>query len=116
GLLPLRLVLLSPWKWLVGGNDQCLLFDAKHYRSFKWHSGTGSDTLRGLEIMKTMKALGFRVESLFANRYVSGRMYAGPRSFLAFRAALFSAFGGSAMASGAYLLFCHMVVIFLMPV
>lgn len=115
-LLPLRLVLLSPWKWLVASNDQCLLFDAKHYRSFKWHSGTGSDTPRGPEIMKTMKALGFRVESLFANRYVSGRMYTGERSFLDFQGDLISDFGGSAMALGAYLLFSYLGMIFLIPV
>lgn len=114
-LLPLRLVLLTRWKWLVAGSEQCLFFDARHYRAFQWHTDAEGATLSGQEIMRKMKSLGFRVESLFANGYVSGRLYAGRSSFLDFQGDLIAGFRGSALALSAYLVLSYLGLLFVLP-
>lgn len=121
-LLPLRLILLTRWKWLAAANGQFLLFNAVHYRTFQWHLGGQSsapgeaELPDGTRIMKKVKELGFRVESLFANRYVTGRMYAGRNGFVAFREDLISGSGGNFLLLFLYLLLCCIGFMYLLPV
>ncbi|QEC54079.1 glycosyl transferase family 2 [Anseongella ginsenosidimutans] len=114
-LLPLRLILLTRWKWLAAGSGQFLLFDARHYQAFQWHSQTGSSGPDASDIMKKMKELGFRVEALFANGYVSGRIYTGKRCFGAFRKDVLSGFEGNIPVMFMYLLLCCLGPLCLMP-
>lgn len=114
-LLPLRLTLMTRWKWMVAAGAQFQLFNAQHYRTFKWHASGKASATGQWQLMKKMKALGFRVESLFAQGYVSGRMYAGEQDFGNFRDDLTAGFGGNALLLLTYLLCCTAGLTLLLP-
>ena len=83
-LLPLRLVRLSKSPAFSAASGQFMLFDAENYKENQWHEQVRNKVVEDIEIMRSVKGLGFRGEALLANGYIFCRMY---RSFT-------DAFGG----------------------
>ncbi|TZF86086.1 glycosyltransferase (plasmid) [Pedobacter sp. BS3] len=76
-LLPLRLVRLSNNPSFAAASGQFMLFDAENYRNRQWHKQVKNRVVEDIEIMKALKAEGFKGEALLANGYIRCRMYSG---------------------------------------
>ena len=77
-LLPLRLVRLSKSPAFSAASGQFMLFNADNYMENQWHEQVRNRVVEDIEIMRSVKTLGFRGEALLANGYIFCRMY---RSF-----------------------------------
>ncbi|PJJ84136.1 glycosyltransferase [Mucilaginibacter auburnensis] len=77
GLLPLRLVYLIKNHSIATASGQFMLFDAQSYREHKWHQKVKEKVVEDTEIMRMVKAAGYRGETLLANGMLSSRMYTG---------------------------------------
>lgn len=62
-LVPLRLVRLLPGQAFAVASDKCMFFNAALYRNHGWHAGR--------EVMKTVKAENYKVETLLGNRLIT---------------------------------------------
>ena len=76
-LLPLRLVYLTRHYAVAAASGQFMFFDAGSYRKQQWHSIVKKAVVEDVEIMKKVKAAGYRGESLLANGLIACRMYTG---------------------------------------
>ncbi len=77
-LLPLRLVRLSKSPAFSAASGQFMMFNAENYKENQWHELVKKKVVEDIEIMRSVKGLGFRGEALLANGYIFCRMY---RSF-----------------------------------
>jgi chlorobactene glucosyltransferase len=77
-LLPLRLVRLAKSPAFSAASGQFMMFNADTYREYQWHEQVRNKVVEDIEIMRSVKASGFRGEALLANGYIFCRMY---RSF-----------------------------------
>jgi chlorobactene glucosyltransferase len=75
GLLPLRLVYLIKNHFVAAASGQFMLFDAELYLRHQWHRQAKDKIVEDAEIMRMVKAEGFRGEALLANGMLSSRMY-----------------------------------------
>ncbi|HYH57390.1 MAG TPA: glycosyltransferase family 2 protein [Anseongella sp.] len=116
-LLPLRLILLSRSTHFAAASGQFMLFNARHYKAFQWHLESDEGSADGTSIMKRIKELGFRAETLLANGYVTARMYSGfGPAMKSLSEILVSGFERSAPALLVYLLLCGLGYLFILPV
>jgi hypothetical protein len=67
-LVPLRLVRLFSSPVFSAASSQCVFFDAGVYKKYDWHARLNGNLPEALEIVKAVKANGFKVETLLANR------------------------------------------------
>jgi len=74
-LLPLSLVRLLKFPSLAAANGQFMLFDAYIYRQNQWHEQLKSVTVEDIEIARTMKSQGYRVQTLLGDDAIRCRMY-----------------------------------------
>ncbi|MBC7744492.1 MAG: glycosyltransferase family 2 protein [Flavobacterium sp.] len=74
-LLPLRLVRLSGNPAFSAASGQFMLFEARNYQQYKWHTMVKDKVVEDIEIMKLVKSFKFRAEALLANGYIKCRMY-----------------------------------------
>lgn len=75
GLLPLRLVYLIKTHFIAAASGQFMLFSADDYRRHQWHSVVKDKIVEDAEIMRMVKAAGYRGETLLANNMLTSRMY-----------------------------------------
>lgn len=66
-LTPLRLVRLLPSPVFSAGSNQCMFFDAALYRKYEWEQRFRGRLPEALEVIKTVKQEGFKVETLLGN-------------------------------------------------
>ncbi len=76
-LLPVRLIYLSENYAFAAASGQFMLFDAAVYRQEQWHLQAKDKIVEDVEIMKQVKAAGYKGEGLLANGLISCRMYTG---------------------------------------
>ena len=62
-LVPLRLIRLLPGQVFAVASDKCMFFNAALYRNHGWNTGR--------EIIRTIKAENYKVETLLGNRLIS---------------------------------------------
>lgn len=74
-LLPLRLVKLSSNPAFAAASGQFMLFDALIYKQRRWHLQVKNKVVEDIEILKEVKRLNYRCETLLANGYIFCRMY-----------------------------------------
>lgn len=74
-ILPLVMVKKSPWKDFAAANGQFMLFDAQNYLLHRYHEKFRGDPVEDIRIMREMKRLGYRVETLLSSGQISCRMY-----------------------------------------
>ena len=74
-LLPLPLVRMLKFPSLAAANGQFMLFYAKPYRQNQWHEKLKSVTVEDIEIARTMKGQGHRVQTLLGDEAIRCRMY-----------------------------------------
>jgi hypothetical protein len=67
-LVPLRLVRLFSSPVFSAASSQCMFFDAGVYKKYDWHARLNGNLPEALEIVKAVKANGFKVETLLGNR------------------------------------------------
>jgi chlorobactene glucosyltransferase len=75
-LLPLTLTRLSRNPAFSAANGQCMLFRASAYRTYRFHEKLKKEAVEDIRIMKEMKQLRLRTETLLGGQYISCRMYA----------------------------------------
>ncbi len=75
GLLPLRLVYLIKHHFVAAASGQFMLFRADSYRQHQWHNQVKDKVVEDAEIMRIVKAAGYRGETLLANKMLTSRMY-----------------------------------------
>lgn len=75
-LLPLSLTRLSRNPAFSAANGQCMLFRASAYRTYHFHEKLKKEAVEDIRIMKEMKQLGLRTETLLGGQFISCRMYA----------------------------------------
>lgn len=78
-LLPLRLVRLSSNPAFSAASGQFMMFDARDYEKYQWHSRVKEKIVEDIEIMKLLKKSGLVGEALLANGYIVCRMYSNFR-------------------------------------
>ncbi|QQL49241.1 glycosyltransferase [Mucilaginibacter ginkgonis] len=76
-LLPLKLVYFLKSPLFAAASGQFMLFDAEVYRQNQWHEQVQAAIVEDIEIMRNVKAAGYRGEALLANGLISCRMYTG---------------------------------------
>ena len=74
-LLPLRLVRLSKSPAFSAASGQFMLFNAENYKENQWHEQVRNKVVEDIEIMRSVKASGYRGEALLANGFIFCRMY-----------------------------------------
>lgn len=62
-LVPLRLIRLLPGQVFAVASDKCMFFNAALYRNHGWNAGR--------EVIRTIKAENYKVETLLGNRLIS---------------------------------------------
>lgn len=103
-LLPLRLVRLSKSPAFSAASGQFMMFHADNYKENQWHEQVRNKVVEDIEIMRSIKALGFRGEALLANGYIFCRMYRSFRgAFRGFSKNLLAAFNNSIIGLFLYL-------------
>lgn len=75
GLLPLRLVYLIKNHTVAAASGQFMLFTGNTYRRYQWHNQVKDKVVEDAEIMRIVKAAGYRGETLLANGMLNSRMY-----------------------------------------
>nr|WP_294795128.1 glycosyltransferase family 2 protein [uncultured Mucilaginibacter sp.] len=75
GLLPLRLVYLIKNHFVATASGQFMLFNAEVYRRHQWHTQVRDKIVEDAEIMRMVKAAGYRGEILLSNNMLTSRMY-----------------------------------------
>lgn len=104
-LLPLRLVRLSKNPVFSAASGQFMLFSAAIYKENQWHERVRNKVVEDIEIMRSVKALGFRGEALLANGYIFCRMYTNFTSaFQGFSKNLLAGFNNNIVGLFLYLL------------
>ncbi len=110
-LLPLRLVRLSKSPAFSAASGQFMMFTADNYKENQWHEQVKEKVVEDIEIMRSLKGLGFKGEALLANGYIFCRMY---RSF----AGAFQGFSKNLLAGFNYNiagLFLYLLLVILGP-
>jgi chlorobactene glucosyltransferase len=74
-LLPLRLISRSRHPSLAAANGQFMLFDAQIYRRQRFHEHLRTERVEDINIIRMMKNMGYRCQTLLSNGQVSCRMY-----------------------------------------
>ncbi len=74
-LLPIRLIFLSKNYAFAAASGQFMLFDANIYKREQWHRQAQNKVVEDVEIMKQVKAAGYKGEGLLANGLIRCRMY-----------------------------------------
>lgn len=104
-LLPLRLVRLSKSPAFSAASGQFMMFNADNYREYQWHEQVKNKVVEDIEIMRSVKALGFRGEALLANGYIFCRMYRSfTEAFRGFSKNLLAGFNNNVIGLFLYLL------------
>ncbi len=104
-LLPLRLVRLSKSPAFSAASGQFMLFNAANYKENQWHEQVRNKVVEDIEIMRSLKALGYRGEALLANGYIFCRMYTGfTTAFQGFSKNLLAGFNNNIVGLFFYLL------------
>ncbi|MCF8308332.1 MAG: glycosyltransferase [Bacteroidales bacterium] len=76
-LLPLPLVRKLNYPSLAAANGQFMLFDAETYQQNQWHEKLKAVTVEDIEIARTMKSQGYRIQTLLGDDSIRCRMYRG---------------------------------------
>ncbi|MEJ7693076.1 glycosyltransferase family 2 protein [Daejeonella sp.] len=104
-LLPLRLVRLSKSPAFSAASGQFMMFKAENYKEYQWHEMVKKKVVEDIEIMRSVKGLGFRGEALLANGYVFCRMYRNfTDAFRGFSKNLLAGFNNNVIGLFLYLL------------
>ena len=104
-LLPLRLVRLSKSPAFSAASGQFMLFNAENYKENQWHQQVRNKVVEDIEIMRSIKAAGYRGEALLANGYIFCRMYGGfTEAFQGFSKNLLAGFNNNIIGLFLYLL------------
>ena len=104
-LLPLRLVRLSKSPAFSAASGQFMMFSAENYKENQWHELVRNKVVEDIEIMRSLKALGYRGEALLANGYIFCRMYTGfTTAFQGFSKNLLAGFNNNIVGLFFYLL------------
>ena len=104
-LLPLRLVRLSKSPAFSAASGQFMMFSAGNYKKNQWHEQVKTKVVEDIEIMRSIKSLGYRGEALLANGYISCRMYRSfTEAFQGFSKNLLAGFNNNIIGLFLYLL------------
>ncbi len=76
-LLPLPAVARSRRPSLAAANGQCMLFAAETYRHNTWHALVRQEAVEDIQIARSMKRRGYRIETLLSDGQIACRMYTG---------------------------------------
>jgi len=111
-LLPLRLVRLAKSAAFSAASGQFMLFKADSYKENQWHEQVRNKVVEDIEIMRSVKATGFRAEALLANGYIFCRMYTSfTEAFQGFSKNLLAGFNNSIVG-----LFLYLLLVILGPI
>ncbi|MES2873544.1 MAG: glycosyltransferase family 2 protein [Bacteroidota bacterium] len=111
-LLPLRLVRLSKSPAFSAASGQFMMFSAENYKENEWHDLVRNKVVEDIEIMRTLKSLGYRGEALLANGYIFCRMYGSmSAAFQGFSKNLLAGFNNNIIG-----LFLYLLLVILGPI
>lgn len=74
-LLPLIFIRIIPWRSFSAANGQFMMFEGELYRRHYFHEMMKDRPVEDIQIIRKMKELGYKVETLLSNGQVSCRMY-----------------------------------------
>lgn len=74
-LLPLRFVSIFKNASFAAASGQFMMFTSENYKQNRWHEMVKSEVVEDMEIMKNLKGLGYRAETLLGNGFIKCRMY-----------------------------------------
>lgn len=105
-LLPMGLISRSLYPSLSAANGQFMLFRAREYRQHQFHRLVKDIHVEDIHIMRKVKQMGYRAQTLLSRGEISCRMYDSFRSGIAgFTRSVFAFFGGSALITILFTLF-----------
>ncbi len=97
-LLPLFLIRRCSWTSLSAANGQMMLFSGKAYREHRFHERVRDRLAEDIEIMRVIKRLRLKGETLVGRKEIRCRMYRGYLEGVnGFSRNIFSMFGNSVM-------------------
>lgn len=95
-LLPLFLVRRCRWTSFSAANGQMMLFRGEAYRKYRFHESVKEKLAEDIEIMKAVKKLRLRGETLVGRGEIRCRMYSGYKEGVnGFSRNIFTMFGNS---------------------
>lgn len=105
-MLPMITIRSSFRPSLAAANGQFMLFAGKVYRQHRFHELLKDQSVEDIHISRTMKSMGYRVDTLLSSGEVECRMYSGFREALnGFSRYLLTFFGGSVAGLLLFVLF-----------
>lgn len=105
-LLPMGLMSRSFYPSLSAANGQFMLFRARDYRQHQFHRLVKDIHVEDIHIIRKVKQMGYRAQTLLSRGEISCRMYDSFRSGIAgFTRSIFAFFGGSALLMILFTLF-----------
>jgi hypothetical protein len=95
-LLPLFLIRRCSWSSFSAANGQMMLFHGGTYRRYRFHERVRDRMAEDIEIMRLVKRLGYKGDTLVGRREIECRMYRGYMEGInGFSRNIFSMFGNS---------------------
>lgn len=95
-LLPMKLISRSFYPSLSAANGQFMLFRAREYRQHLFHHLVKEFNVEDIHIMRKVKQMGYRAQTLLSRGEISCRMYDSYRNgIFGFTRSVFAFFGGS---------------------
>lgn len=115
-LLPLWWILRLPFASMAAANGQFMLFEAKTYKKYDWHTLVRAIVVEDIAIMREVKVRGLRGMTLLGNNWIRCRMY---RSFAegikGFSKNILAGFGNSILGLIIYLCLILPLWLIVMP-
>ncbi|MCI4671540.1 MAG: glycosyltransferase family 2 protein [Bacteroidia bacterium] len=104
-LLPLWSIYRLPFPSLAAANGQFMLFKARNYRRYNWHSLVKNVVVEDIEIMREVKKAGLKGMTFVGSELVKVRMYKGFKEGInGFSKNLLAGFGNSILGLWVYLI------------
>jgi cellulose synthase/poly-beta-1,6-N-acetylglucosamine synthase-like glycosyltransferase len=114
-MLPMITIRNSFRSSLAAANGQFMMFSARVYRQHQFHRMLRKESVEDIHISRTMKAMGYKVDTLLSSGEVECRMYNGFTEALnGFSRYLLTFFGGSVAGLLLFVLFTTLGVVFVL--
>lgn len=113
-MLPLRLIRSSHYPSLAAANGQFMLFRGREYNHHHFHELVKDLNVEDIHIMRLIKRLGYRVDTILSKGEVSCRMYSNyDEGIFGFTRSIFTFFGGSGLILFLFTLFTTFGFVFI---
>jgi chlorobactene glucosyltransferase len=112
-LLPMSAIRGSHYPSLSAANGQMMFFRAREYRQHQFHRLVSEINVEDIHIMRWVKRMGYRADTLLSRGEISCRMYEKYRdAVFGFTRSMFAFFGGSGATLLLFTIFTTLGVLF----